>query len=141
MCVVSDVEGMVRLKESKIFWPLVLFPFAIKNANTRSYTGRCWVKDIKASFGFAKIILTHTNLTCKYKLFNLLIFDLSLSDIDEVNNIEDKPGLILIKFQRAKIGRISKFALSGQPSGSRNQVIINVNNEREWLNKLKLRNT
>jgi hypothetical protein len=141
MCAVSDVEEMVRLKESKIFWPLVLFPFAIKNANTRSYTGRCWVKDIKASFGFAEIILTHTNLTCKYRLFNLLIIDLSLSDIDEINNIEDKPGLILIRFQKANIGRVSKFALSGQPPGSKNKVIINVNNEREWLNTLKLQDT
>jgi hypothetical protein len=129
------------LRESKIFWPLVLFPFAINNAHTRTYTGRCWIKDIKASFSFAEIILTSTNLTCRYRLFKFLIFDLSLPDIKEVKNIEDKPGLILIRFRNANFGKLAKFSLSGQPAGSKNQIIINVTNEQGWLNKIKLPNT
>jgi hypothetical protein len=92
------------MKESKIFWPIVLFPFAIDNAHTRSYTGRCWVKDMKASFSFANLALNDTNLTCRYRLFNLLIFDLSLEDVIEVRKFEDKPGLILIKFRDATFG-------------------------------------
>ena len=67
-------------RESKIFWPLVLFPFAIDNAHTRSYTGRCWIKDIKAFFSFADIILTDTKLICRYRILRLLIFDVSLDD-------------------------------------------------------------
>jgi hypothetical protein len=126
------------LKESKIFWPLVLFPFAIDNAHTRSYTGRCWVKDIKASFSFADIILTDTNLICRFRLLRLLIFDVSLQDIDEVKNLEDKPGLMLIKYRKAIFGKLTKFALSGQPAGSKNQIIINVRDEQKWLNNLKL---
>jgi hypothetical protein len=126
------------VKESRKIWALVLFPFAIENAHTRSYTGRCWVKDIKASFGFAYIILTDTNLTCRYRLFNLLIFDLPLQHIVEVTDMEDKPGLILIKFQFAVFGNLAKFALSGQPPGSKNQVIINVIDEQKWLTKLNL---
>jgi hypothetical protein len=57
------------MKESRVFWPLVLFPYSINNAHTRSYTGRCWVKDIKASFSFANIILSDLNLTCRYRIF------------------------------------------------------------------------
>jgi hypothetical protein len=128
------------LRESKIFWPLVLFPFAIDNAHTRSYTGRCWVKDIKASFSFADIILTDTKLICRYRILRLLIFDVSLQDIDEVKNLEDKPGLILIKYRSAIFGKLAKLALSGQPAGSENQIIINVMDEQRWLNKLKLLN-
>jgi hypothetical protein len=109
------------LRESKIFWPLVLFPFAIENAHTGSYTGRCWVKDIKASFSFADIILTDTKLICRYRILRLLIFDVSLQDIDEVKNLEDKPGLIQIKYRSAIFGKLAKLALSGQPAGSENQ--------------------
>ena len=126
------------MRESKIFWPLVLFLFAIDNAHTRSYTGRCWVKDIKASFSFADIILTDTNLICRFRLLRLLIFDVSLQDIDEVKNLEDKPGLILIKYRSAIFGKLTKLALSGQPAGSKNQIIINVMDEQKWLNNLKL---
>ena len=114
------------MRESKIFWPLVLFPFAIDNAHTRSYTGRCWVKDIKASFSFADIILTDTNLICRFRLLRLLIFDVSLQDIDEVKNLKDKPGLILIKYRSAIFGKLTRLALSGQPAGSKNQIILNV---------------
>ena len=134
-------EEFIRLKESKIFWPLLLFPYAIDNAHTRSYTGKCWIKNIKASFSFAVIILTDTHLICRYRLFNLLLFELSLRHIDEVTNIEDKPGLIQIKFRFADFGNLAKFALSGQPPGSKNQVIINVMNEQVWLHTLKLQIT
>lgn len=126
------------MKESKIFWPIVLFPFAIDNAHTRSYTGRCWVKDMKASFSFANLALNDTNLTCRYRLFNLLIFDLSLEDVIEVRKFEDKPGLILIKFRDATFGKLAKFALSGQPPGSKDKIIINVKKEQNWINKLKM---
>jgi hypothetical protein len=126
------------LRESKIFWPLVLFPFAIDNAHKRSYTGRCWIKDIKASFSFANIILTNTNLICRFRMLRLLIFDVSLQDIDEVKNLEDKPDLIQIKYRSAIFGKLTKLALSGQPAGSKNQIILNVMDEQKWLNNLKL---
>ena len=132
---------MIRLKESKIFWPLILFPFASDNSHTRSYTGRCWAKNIKASFSFARIELTDTKLTCWYRLFNLLILDLSLRHIEEIENIEDKPGLIQVKFQSALFGNLTKFALSGQPSGSKNRVILNVMDERAWLTNLGMQLT
>ena len=126
------------MRESKIFWPLVLFPFAIDNAHTRSYTGRCWVQDIKASFSFAEITLTDINLICRVRLLRLLIFDVSLQNIDEVKNLEDKPGLILIKYRSAIFGKLTRLALSGQPGGSKNQIILNVRDEQKWLNNLKL---
>ena len=126
------------MRESTIFWPLVLFPFAIDNAHTRTYTGRCWIKDIKASFSFADIILTDTNLICRFRMLRLLIFDVSLQDIDEVKNLKDKPGLILIKYRSAIFGKLTKLALSGQPAGSKNQIILNVMDEQKWLNNLKL---
>lgn len=126
------------MRESKIFWPLVLFPFAIDNAHTRSYTGRYWIKDIKASFSFADIILTDTNLICRFRLLRLLIFDVSLQDIDEVKNLKDKPGLILIKYRSAIFGKLTRLALSGQPAGSKNQIMMNVRDEQKWLNNLKL---
>jgi len=126
------------LRESRIFWPLVLFPYAIDKAHTRTYTGRCWVKDIKATFSFAAIRLTTTNFTCRWRLFSLLIFNLSLPDIEEVKDIENKPGLILIKFRSAEFGKLARFALSGQPPGSKDQVILNVENEQAWLNKFNL---
>ena len=129
------------MRESKTFWPLVLFPFAIDNAHTRTYTGRCWIKDIKATFSFAEIKLTTTNLTCRWRLFNFLIFDLPLPDIEEVKNLENKPGLILIKFRSAEFGKLAKFLLSGQPPGSKNQVIINVKNKQGWLKKFNLPST
>jgi len=47
----------IYLKEARLFWPLVLFPFEIDNAHTQSYTGRCWVKNIKASFSYANLTL------------------------------------------------------------------------------------
>ena len=71
-------------------------------------------------------------------MLRLLIFDVSLQDIDEVKNLEDKPGLILIKYRSAIYGKLTKLALSGQPAGSKNQIIINVMDEQKWLNNLKL---
>jgi hypothetical protein len=120
---------------------LVLFPYAIDNAHTRTYTSRCWVKDIKATFSFAEIKLAKTNLTCRWRLLNFLIFDLVLPDIAKVKNLEDKPGLILLRFRRANFGKITKFALSGQPAGSKNQVILNFKNKQGWLNKFNLPST
>jgi hypothetical protein len=129
------------MRESKLIWPLVLFPFVIDNAHTRTYTGRCWVKDIKATFSFAEIKLTTTNLTCRSRLFNFLIFNLSLPDIEEIKSLENKPGLILIKYRSAEFGKLARFSLSGQPPGSKNQVILNVKNEQRWLNKFNLSRT
>ena len=125
------------MKESRIIWPIVLFPFDIKHAHTRSYTGRCWVKDIKASFSLATLVLNETNLTCRYRLFNFLIFDLSLQDILEVRKFEDKPGLTLIKFRNVTLGKLTKFALSGQPAGAKDKIIINVKDEQDWINRIK----
>jgi hypothetical protein len=34
--------------------------------------------------------------------------------------MEDKPGLILIKFRNANFGKLAKLSLSGQPAGSKN---------------------
>ena len=129
------------MRESKIFWPLVLFPYAIDKAHTRTYTGRYWVKDIKATFSFAEIQLTPDNLTCRWRLFKFLIFNLSLPDIEKVTNLEDKPGLILIIFRSAEFGKLARFALSGQPPGSKNQVILNVKNKEGWLTKFNLPGT
>ena len=129
------------MRESRIFWPLVLFPYTIDNAHTRTYTVRCWVNDTKPTFSFAAIKLTTTNLTCRWRLFNLLLFDLSLPDIEEVKNIENKPGLIFIRFRSAEFGKLARFALSGQPPGSKNQVILNVKSEPGWLNKFNLPST
>lgn len=125
------------MTESKIFWPLVLFPYAIDNAHTRSFTGRCWIKDIKASFSFARIILSDSKLTCKYRIFNLPIIELSVKDITEVRKLENKPGLILIKFRNATFGKLAKLALSGKPAGTKDQMIINVKYVRVWLDKLE----
>ena len=110
----------------------------IKNAHTATYTGRYWLKNIKASFSFACIELTESNLICRYRLFDLLILNIDLSDINEVKPIRNKPGLISIKFNRAIFGKLSKFALSGQPAGSKNQVILNVKNGIIWLEKLDI---
>jgi len=59
-------------------------------------------------------------------MLRLLIFDVSLQDIDEVKNLEDKPGLIQIKYRSAIFGNLTKLALSGQPAGSKNQIILNM---------------
>lgn len=115
---------------------MVLFPFSIENAHTRSYTGRYWLKDIKASFSFASIELTESSLICRYRLFDLLIFNIDFSEIEETIPIRDKPGLISIRFNQAMFGKLAEFALSGQPAGSKNQVILNVRNGSAWLEKL-----
>jgi hypothetical protein len=60
-----------------------------------------------------------------------------LQDIYEVKNLEDKPGLILIKYRSAIFGKLAILALSGQPAGSEKQIIINVMDEQKWLNNLK----
>jgi len=124
------------MQESKVFWPLVLFPYAVEKAHTRCYTGRCWVKDIKASFSFANLTLRDWKLTCRYRAFHFPIIELFLTDINDVKKVENKPGLILIKFRHATFGKLAKIALSGQPKGSQNQVIINVRDDQAWLEKL-----
>lgn len=129
---------LIRLSESRIFWPLVLFPYTTFYAHTWSFTGRCWVKDIKASFSFARLILSENSLTCRYRLFNRLLFDLPLQNIDDVKKIEGKPGLIEIQFHSADYGGLANFALAGQPPGSKNRVIINVTDDQRWLNELSL---
>lgn len=129
----------IHLKESNIFWPLVLFPFTVEHAHTRSYTGRCWVKDIKASFGLATILLTDTHLTCRYRPFQWLLLDLPLCNIEEVEKMEGKPGLIRITFRSATFGKLAKFAISGQPPGSKNQVMLNAADEQRWMTQLQLR--
>jgi hypothetical protein len=125
------------MKESRVFWPLILFPFAIKNAHMRSYTGRYWLKNIKASFSFAYIELTELSLICRYRFFDLLIFNIDLSEMEEAKSIKDMPGLISIRFIHAEFGKLAKFALSGQPIGSKKQVILNVKKEKAWLEKLR----
>jgi hypothetical protein len=129
------------MKESRFFWPLVLFPFSINHSHTLSYTGRYWLKDIKSSFRFAYIKLTESNLICRYRFFDLLIIDIPLSQIIEAQLFLDKPGLISVKFNKAVFGKIAKFALSGQPSGSKNQIILNVRDGTSWLKKLNKEHT
>ena len=125
------------MKESRVFWPLMLFPFVIQDAHTPSYTGRYWLKDIKASFSFAYIKLTESSLICRYRLFDLLIFKIDFKEIEEAKPIGDKPGLILISFNHANFGKLAKFSLSGQPAGSKDQVILNVKDETAWLEELR----
>ena len=124
---------MTVLKESRIFWPLVLFPYTIEHAHTITYTGRCWIKDIKSTFSRASIELTDSEIHCRSRVFRLLIFNLPLDEIDTVQNIEEKPGLVMIQFRKARFGRLANIALSGQPAGSKNSLILNIKNERRWI--------
>jgi len=114
----------------------VLFPYTIEHAHTITYTGRCWIKDIKSTFSRATVELTATDIHCRSRVFKLLIFNLPLDEIEEVERMEKKPGLVMIRFRKAQFGRLAKIALSGLPVGSKNDVILNVRNERAWIDAI-----
>ncbi len=131
------MKSKILLSKVSYFWPVALFPYSPKS-HTLQYTGREWVKDVKAAFGFSRLSLTESALCCTFIFPRLLLFEIALLDILNVSKVEGKEGLIEVRFTQAKMGWFVRFALSGDPAIPRDRVILNVGESLEsWLRELE----
>jgi hypothetical protein len=127
------------LREARWFWPIVLFPYASEGANTRSFTGRTILKDIKASFSRALVDLNETALVVRGRFTRRKHLVIPLEEIRQVHLVEGKPGLVELRFGHARWGRLAQVMTSGAPRGSRHRVILNVNDTESWLQEIARR--
>lgn len=127
------------LGESRWLWPIVLFPYARERSHTRSFTGRAVLKDVKASLSRALLELTEENLIVRGRFTRREHLVIPLAEIRSVDIIDGKPGLIELRFSEADWGRLARIAISGAPTGSRNRVILNVNDTDTWLREIARR--
>ena len=125
------------LTESRWFWPIVLFPYAIEGSHTRNYTGKAVLKGIKASLSRASLELNESAVVVRGHLTGNEHIVIPLEEIRRVDVLEGKPGLIELRFGKARFGRLAK-SLTGPP-GSRNRVILNVEDTDAWLNEIATR--
>ncbi len=124
------MRGKIILSKTSCFWPIALFPH-FERSHTLVFAGRDWAKDVRFSIGFACLCLTETVLSCRLVFPPLLLFEIEPSNVLAVSKIEEKEGLIDIRFTNAKLGWLTRFALSGDPAIPRNRVILNVEDDLE----------
>ena len=132
-------DDKAALTQTRLFWPVILFPLVIDNSHTRCFTGRCWLAGIKAGFSFARLSLTDSLLHCRWLLTQWPIFAVELQEIETVEAIAEKPGLISVSFGQAEFGVFTRFFLSGEPRGTRQRVILNTDDAETWLAELRRR--
>jgi hypothetical protein len=129
----------VILKKTRLVWPIVLFPH-YKKSHTLTFTGKQFVKDIRFGVSFAGLYLTESNLYCRLIFPRLLIFEIELADITFVFKVEDKKGVLEVKFNKAMFGWLSRFVLSGDPAIPRNHLFLNLGDECDiWFKELNRR--
>jgi len=124
------------LKKTKCLWPIIMFPY-YERSHTRSYTGKEWLKDIKADFSCATLYLTERDLRCKIIFPPFLLIEIELSDITNISRLEGKSGLLEVRFAKAKRGLLTKLALSGGSGIPKDRVLLNLGGEAEiWYREL-----
>lgn len=127
------------LRESRWFWPVVLFPYAGEGSHTRTFTGKTVLRDVKAGLSRALLELTDEAVVVRGRFTGREHLKVPLEQIRWVDVVEGKPGLVEIRFGEARWGRLAKAATSGGPKGSRNRVMLNVSDTDSWLEEISRR--
>lgn len=133
------VGSEVVLEESHWFWPIVLFPYAIENAHTRSFTGRTTLAGIKSSLARAIVTLSEDHLRVRGRVTRHTHLLLPLTGIESASTVPGKPGVVEIKFAGGTWGRLARAVTSGEPAGSRNRILLNVLDADLWVAELSSR--
>lgn len=136
----SSRSGIV-LQEGHWFWPMVLFPYAMENAHTRSFTGRTILPDIKSSFARAVVTLSDDHLRIRGRITRRTHLIVPLSEIEVVSTVADKPGIVDIRFGGAGWSWLARVVTSGEPGGSRNRILLNVLDADLWAAEISSRIT
>jgi hypothetical protein len=129
------VTGEIILQKTNLYWPIILFPY-YEQSHTFVYTGQRAIKDIKFSTGFAKLCLTDRMLSCKLIFPPLLLIEIQLADITQVFKREGMAEILEVRFDQARKGRLTRFALTGEPPKlPRDRVFLNLGDEAEMWNQ------
>ena len=129
----------VVLRKTNLGWPIIMFPY-YERSHTVEYTGKEWVKDVKFAVGFATLFLTDRMLHCRLVFPRVLILEVELSDITHVSRLKDRHGILEIRFNKAKNGLLTRFALSGDAAIPKDRVLLNLGDESEiWYHELNKR--
>lgn len=127
------------LRECRSFWPIVLFPYEIENAHTRSFTGRTFLSGVKASFSRAIVTLNRDDLRICGRLTRRAHLVIPLAGIESVSSVEGKPGIVDVRFAGATWGWLARAVTSGEPAGSRNRILLNVADADGWAAEISER--
>lgn len=126
------------LTEAHWFWPVVLFPFAVEKAHTRTFTGKAVLRDIKGSFSRAIVDLNDDALVVRGRLTRIEHLVIPLEQFHSVS-LHEKPNLVDIRFSEGRYGRLARIVTSGTPAGSRSRIFLNVKNPEVWEREITLR--
>jgi hypothetical protein len=127
------------LRQSRWFWPIVLFPYAVDDSHTRSFAGRTVLPDVKSSFSRAVITLTGDHLRVQGRITRRTHLVIPLTGIASVAGMEGKRGIVDIRFDDATWGPLARAVTSGQPPGSRSRILLNVVDADEWIGEISER--
>jgi len=116
-----------------------MFPY-YERSNTLAFTDKEWLKDIKFTTGFATLYLTDRMLHCRLVFPPVLILEVELSDITHISRLKGKHGILEIRFNKAKKGLLTRFALSGDAAIPKDRAFLNLGDESEiWYHELNKR--
>jgi hypothetical protein len=114
----------------------VLFPYAVEDSHTRSFTGKTVLEDIKGSLSRATVEITEDALVIRGLFTGREHLGIPLDEIQSVDAFEDHRGIVEIRFENARWGRLARLATSGSPAGSRNRILLNVDDPGTWVNEI-----
>jgi len=121
------------LKKARFIWPIVLFPYH-ERSHTATFTGRRFIRDVRFGVSFARLYLSDRRLCCRLIFPPLLIFEVELSD---VLSISKRDKIIEVRFSRARLGWLTRFALSNDPAIPHDLLLLNLEDECDkWYNEL-----
>jgi hypothetical protein len=122
------------VEEANWFWPLVLIPYSIEDAHTRTFTGREVVSDIKATLSRVRVVLTSDELRIIGRMTGRTHLTIPRRSI--VSTTPSHRHLLRLVFDDEEWSRLGRALTSGQPSGDRNVILLNSRNRTLWMDAL-----
>ena len=124
------------LEEARWFWPLVLIPYSIEAAHTRTFTGREVARDIKVAWSRVRVVLTKDDLIVIGRLTGRSHLTIPRRSIVSAAPVQRK--LVRIQFESAAWSGLIRAMSSGQPGADRHTILINSRRRDEWLDALNV---
>jgi hypothetical protein len=130
------VDTPPTLRASRWFWPLVLFPYAVEDSHTRTFTGRAVLGGIKGSLSRAVVVLTDDAIEVRGRFTRREHLRVPLDEIRSADLLAGRRGIVEIHFGDARWGKLARLVTSGSPAGSRNRVLLNVDDPDTWVSEI-----
>lgn len=133
------MDALPILRASRWFWPLVMFPYAIETSHTRTFTGRTVLENVKGSLSRVLVELTEEEIVISGRFTGWEHLAIPLDEVRTVEMLEGQRGIVQISFDDARWGRLARFITSGSPPGSRDRILLNVDDPDIWANEIARR--